>query len=82
MGPSSQDMAAAILGIITHYEWTSLLVLYDGELSFIGFLLSKKLIKLDSLTIHTNAKEIKPKIMLVTSFNRWFFFTFFFQMYM
>jgi len=29
MGPSSQDMAAAILGIITHYEWTSLLVLYD-----------------------------------------------------
>lgn len=31
MGPSAQDISAAIQGITSHYNWTNLLVLYDGE---------------------------------------------------
>lgn len=33
MAPSSHDITEAIKGIIAHYEWKNLLVLYDGELS-------------------------------------------------
>lgn len=33
MAPSSHDVTEAIRGIITHYRWKNLLVLYDGELS-------------------------------------------------
>ena len=32
MAPSSRDITEAITGIITHYQWRNLLVLYDGEL--------------------------------------------------
>ena len=33
MAPSPHDITDAIKGIITHYKWRNLLVLYDGELS-------------------------------------------------
>ena len=33
MAPSSHDITEAIKGIITHYKWRNLLVLYDGTLS-------------------------------------------------
>ena len=33
MAPSSHDTTEAIKGIIAHYKWRNLLVLYDGELS-------------------------------------------------
>ena len=31
MAPSSHDVTEAIKGIIEHYQWKNLLVLYDGE---------------------------------------------------
>lgn len=31
MAPSSRDITEAIKGIITHYKWTTLLILYDGK---------------------------------------------------